>query len=87
MPYFKPVKTVIVGYGMIASKGYQPRCQAYPHKIELVGYSEIPPYEIHGTKGVFSIQAHDDGRGIRKRTLAGDWEIEASPEGAYEGLD
>ncbi len=49
--------------------------------------SEIPPYEIHGTKGVFSIQAHDDGRGIRKRTPMGDWEIEASPADAYEGLD
>ena len=49
--------------------------------------SEIPPYEIHGTKGVFSIQAHDDGRGIRKRTPSGDWEIETSPEGTYEGLD
>ena len=38
MSDFKPVKTVIVGCGMIASRGYQPRCQAYPHKIELVGY-------------------------------------------------
>ena len=38
MSDFKPVKTVIVGCGMIASKGYQPRCQAYPHKLELVGY-------------------------------------------------
>ena len=36
MSDFNPVKTVIVGCGMIASKGYQPRCQAYPHKIELV---------------------------------------------------
>ena len=38
MSNFEPVKTVIVGCGMIANKGYQPRCQAYPHKIELVGY-------------------------------------------------
>ena len=38
MSDFKPVKTVIIGCGMIASRGYQPRCQAYPHKIELVGY-------------------------------------------------
>ncbi len=56
MSDFKPVKKVIVGCGMIASKSYQPRCPAY-------------------------------GRGIRKRTLAGDWEIEASPEGVCEGLD
>ena len=33
-----PVRTVIVGCGMIAAGGYQPRCQAYPHRIELVGY-------------------------------------------------
>ena len=38
MSDFKPVQTVIVGCGMIASKGYQPRCQAHPHKIELIGY-------------------------------------------------
>ena len=28
--------------------------------------SGIPPYEIHGTAGGFSLQAHDDGRGIEK---------------------
>ena len=33
-----PVRTVIVGCGMIAAGGYHPRCQAYPHRIELVGY-------------------------------------------------
>lgn len=38
MSDFEPVKTVIVGCGIIATQGYQPRCQAYPHKIELVGY-------------------------------------------------
>ncbi len=49
--------------------------------------SEIPAYEIHGTKGVFSIQAHDDGRGIRKCTPTEGWKAEDSPEGAYAGLD
>ena len=29
-----PLRTVIVGCGMIAAGGYQPRCQAYPHRIE-----------------------------------------------------
>ncbi|MBI1927464.1 Gfo/Idh/MocA family oxidoreductase, partial [Candidatus Poribacteria bacterium] len=38
MSTFEPLKTVIVGCGMIARNGYQPRCQAYPHKIALVGY-------------------------------------------------
>ena len=33
-----PVRTVIVGCGMISAGGYQPRCQAYPHRIELVGF-------------------------------------------------
>ena len=33
-----PLRTVIVGCGMISAGGYQPRCQAYPHLIELVGY-------------------------------------------------
>ena len=33
-----PLRTVIVGCGMISAGGYQPRCQAYPHRIELVGY-------------------------------------------------
>jgi predicted dehydrogenase len=33
-----PLRTVIVGCGMIAAGGYQPRCQAYPEQIELVGY-------------------------------------------------
>ena len=36
---------------------------------------------------LFSIQAHDDGRGIRKRTPAGDWEVAPLPAGAYKGLD
>ncbi len=49
--------------------------------------SDIPPYEIHGTKGGFSIQAHDDGRGIRKFTPGKGWEDEASPPEAFEGLD
>ena len=49
--------------------------------------SEIPPYEIHGTKGVFTIQAHDDGHGIRKSTPTEGWQNEESPEGAYAGLD
>ena len=49
MPDFEPVKTVIVGCGMIASKGYQPRCQAYPHKIELVGYYD---QDISRAKGL-----------------------------------
>ena len=49
--------------------------------------SNIPPYEIHGTKGGFSIQAHDDGRGIRKFTPGTGWEEEPSPPGAFEGLD
>ena len=40
MSDFKPIKTVIAGCGMIASKGYQPRCQTYPHKIELIGYCD-----------------------------------------------
>ena len=33
-----PVRMVIVGCGMISAGGYQPRCQAYPHRIELVGF-------------------------------------------------
>lgn len=49
--------------------------------------SEIPACEIHGTKGVFSIQAHDDGRGIRKCTPTEGWKTEDSPAGAYTGLD
>ncbi|MCG9127924.1 Gfo/Idh/MocA family oxidoreductase, partial [Candidatus Poribacteria bacterium] len=38
MSNFTPVRTVIVGCGMIAAGGYQPRCQAYPSHIELVGF-------------------------------------------------
>ena len=49
--------------------------------------SELPAYEIHGTKGCFSIQAHDDGRGIQKSTPTSGWESEDSPEKAYTGLD
>ena len=49
--------------------------------------SELPAYEIHGTKGCFSIQAHDDGRGIRKSTPTSGWESEDSPKEAYTGLD
>ena len=49
--------------------------------------SEIPAFEIHGTVGGFSIQAHDDGRGIRKCTPTESWKTEDSPEGAYTGLD
>ena len=30
MSNLTPVRTVIVGCGMIAAGGYQPRCQAYP---------------------------------------------------------
>lgn len=49
--------------------------------------SEIPALEIHGTEGAFSIQAHDDGRGIRKFTGKDGWQAEPSPKGAYTGLD
>ena len=49
--------------------------------------SKISSYEIHGTKDVFSIQAHDDGRGIRKGTPAGGWAVKTSPESAHAGLD
>ena len=38
MSNFTPLRTVIVGCGMIAAGGYQPRCQAYPEHIELVGF-------------------------------------------------
>jgi len=37
MSRIEPVRMVIVGCGMIAEHGYQPRCQAYPHLIDLVG--------------------------------------------------
>jgi predicted dehydrogenase len=49
--------------------------------------SEIPALEIHGTEGGFSIQAHDDGRGIRKFAAKDGWQAEPSPEGAFAGLD
>lgn len=49
--------------------------------------SQIPPYEIHGTDGGFSIQAHDDGRGIKKFTAQSGWTDEPSPSKAYTGLD
>lgn len=49
--------------------------------------SELPPLEIHGTDGAFSIQAHDDGRGIRKYCPKEGWKDEPSPDGAHEGLD
>ena len=40
MSKIEPVRMVIVGCGMIAEHGYQPRCQAYPHLIDLVGYCD-----------------------------------------------
>ena len=49
--------------------------------------SHIPAYEIHGTNGGFSIQAHDDGRGIRKFTPQNGWQDEDSPPDAFTGLD
>ena len=49
--------------------------------------SEIPALEIHGTEGAFSIQAHDDGRGIRKYVAEDGWQDTPSPAGAYVGLD
>jgi predicted dehydrogenase len=49
--------------------------------------SQIPPYEIHGTKGGFSIQAHDDGRGIKKFTPQSGWQDELSPSKSFTGLD
>ncbi len=49
--------------------------------------SQLPPYEIHGTKGGFSLQAHDDGRGIKKFTPQGGWQDEPSPEKSFTGLD
>jgi predicted dehydrogenase len=38
MSSFQPVRIVIVGCGMIAKSGYQPRCLNYKNKIELAGY-------------------------------------------------
>ena len=38
MSSFKPVKTVLVGCGMIGLSGYQPRILAYKNKIDLIGY-------------------------------------------------
>ena len=49
--------------------------------------SQIPPYEIHGTKGGFSLQAHDDGRGIKKFTPQSGWQDEDSPPKSHTGLD
>ena len=49
--------------------------------------SGIPPYEIHGTAGGFSLQAHDDGRGIKKFTPSGGWQDELSPPKSFTGLD
>ncbi len=49
--------------------------------------SGIPPYEIHGTAGGFSLQAHDDGRGIQKFTPQDRWHDEPSPPKAFTGLD
>ena len=49
--------------------------------------SQIPPYEIHCTNGGFSIQAHDDGRGIKKFTPQSGWKDEPSPSKAFTGLD
>lgn len=49
--------------------------------------SQIPPYEIHGTKGGFSLQAHDDGWGIKKFTPQAGWQDEPSPPKAFTGLD
>lgn len=49
--------------------------------------SGTPPYEIHGTAGGFSLQAHDDGRGIKKFTPGDGWQDEPSPPKAFTGLD
>ena len=49
--------------------------------------SGIPPYEIHGTAGGFSLQAHDDGRGIQKFTPQDGWQDEPSPPKSFTGLD
>lgn len=49
--------------------------------------SQIPPYEVHGTKGGFSLQAHDDGRGIKKFTPHLGWQDEPSPPKSHTGLD
>lgn len=40
---FKPVRTAIVGCGMIGTNGYLPRCLVYKSKLDMVGYFDQDP--------------------------------------------
>ncbi len=64
MSSITPVRTVIIGCGMIAAGGYQPRCQAYPNQIELVGFYDQDKARADEPSPPKAFKGLDWGKGV-----------------------